>query len=382
MGDSSTAAAQPARRVRLIPQGAQLGWTPYAWLVYLSFFFFEPIDRISTGRATTAYVTLTAVGTIVFLASYFRGYWVRGADALPIVALQVGLAAAFAPVNPGAVVFFIYAGGLGAQMPRARDAFRTLVAVTVCVAIVAYVAHWPLFAWVVGLVMTPLIGGVNLHFSQVRQANARLLLAQEEIAHLARVAERERIARDLHDVLGHTLSLIVLKAELASKLAELDPARAAQEIRDVERVSREALHEVRATVTGYRATLADEAARARSMLTAAAVRGDVVVEPLSLERAREEAMALALREGVTNVVRHAGASTCRVRVGAREGACVLEVEDDGRGGLGPEGSGLHGMRERVEALGGTVTRAAVRRARGTLLRVTLPVVGDTAPRPA
>jgi two-component system sensor histidine kinase DesK len=183
------------------------------------------------------------------------------------------------------------------------------------------------------------------------------------------VAERERIARDLHDVLGHTLSLIVLKAELASRLAGRDPERAAAEIRDVERVSRKALAEVREAIRGYHATLEDEVARAGSLLRAAGIHAGLAVQLPPLDRAREEAVALALREAVTNVVRHSGATTCAVRLSASGDACTLAVEDDGRGGIAAEGHGLRGMRERVEALGGTV-RWACRR--GTTLTVTLP----------
>src|SRR5690606_2971579 len=110
----------------------------------------------------------------------------------------------------------------------------------------------------------PLLGAVNYHDARVARANRRLRLAQEQIEHLATVAERERIARDLHDLLGHTLSLIVLKAELTGRLAERDPTRAATEVRDIEHVARQALREVREAIRGYRASVQDEAERARA----------------------------------------------------------------------------------------------------------------------
>jgi two-component system sensor histidine kinase DesK len=181
--------------------------------------------------------------------------------------------------------------------------------------------------------------------------------------------ERERIARDLHDVLGHTLSLIVLKAELASKLTETDPARAAREIRDVEQVSRKALAEVREAIRGYRGTLEDEIARAGSLLRAGGIHAELAIQLLPMGRGAEEALALALREAVTNTVRHAAAATCTVRVSAAGGVCTLVVEDDGRGGIGAEGHGLRGMRERVEALGGSVVWECHG---GTTLTVTVP----------
>src|SRR5438105_13442886 len=110
----------------------------------------------------------------------------------------------------------------------------------------------PIFGWLWPVIFTVLIGAANVHQQQRSAANARLRLAHDEIEHLAKVAERERIARDLHDLLGHTLSLIILKSELASKLADRDIERARNEIRDVERISREALTQVRAAVRGYR----------------------------------------------------------------------------------------------------------------------------------
>ncbi|HEU4559772.1 MAG TPA: sensor histidine kinase, partial [Longimicrobium sp.] len=204
----------------------------------------------------------------------------------------------------------------------------------------------------------------------VARTNARLRLAQDEVRHLAAVAERERIARDLHDVLGHTLSLIVLKSQLASRLAGRDPERAAQEIRDVEQVSRKALAEVREAIRGYRGSLEDEIARAGSLLRAAGIHAELSVELLPMHRAAEEALALALREAVTNTVRHAEASTCTVRISAADGTCTLVVADDGRGVIRSEGQGLRGMRERVEALGG---RVAWECRGGTTLIVTMPV---------
>jgi two-component system sensor histidine kinase DesK len=220
------------------------------------------------------------------------------------------------------------------------------------------------------VIFSTLVGVINLNAAQVARTNARLRLAQDEVRHLAAVAERERIARDLHDVLGHTLSLIVLKSELASRLAGRDPERAAREIRDVEQVSRTALAEVREAIRGYRGTLEDEIARAGSLLRAAGIHAELAVQLLPMDRAAEEALALALREAVTNTVRHAGASACTVRVGAADGVCTLVVRDDGRGGIRAEGSGLRGMRERVESLGGRVEWVC---RGGTTLTVRVPV---------
>jgi two-component system sensor histidine kinase DesK len=196
-------------------------------------------------------------------------------------------------------------------------------------------------------------------------------VAQDEIEHLARIAERERIARDLHDVLGHTLSLIILKSELASKVADTNPARAVAEIRDVEAISREALAQVRAAVKGYRSTgLENELIHAEQTLETAGIHVETSIDRPSLPLAHEGVLALALREAVTNVVRHAHATSCRVRLEKTGSWCEMEIADDGRGGEAPEGSGLSGMRTRVEALGGTLLRET---GRGTSLKIRLPL---------
>jgi two-component system, NarL family, sensor histidine kinase DesK len=198
-----------------------------------------------------------------------------------------------------------------------------------------------------------------------------LRMAQDQIEHLARVVERERIARDLHDVLGHTLSVVILKSELAGKLMENDPERAAKEIGDVEQISREALAEVRNAIGGYRAGgLEEEFARAASTLETAGVIPDCQSVPVALSAAQETVLALAVREAVTNVVRHARAGRCQVRLAQVDGHCKLEIQDDGRGGSQVEGNGIRGMRERVEALGGTLGRETNA---GTRLTILLPL---------
>ena len=215
-----------------------------------------------------------------------------------------------------------------------------------------------------------MIGGICIHAAEVKRVNARLRMAHEEIERLAQTAERERIARDLHDVLGHTLSLITLKSELAGKLVGRDPERAGREIREIERISREALREVRTAIAGYRSEgLQAEMGRARLALESSGVRLEYFAQPVELDPAQETVMALALRESVTNVVRHCRRRELPDRPGADGEETRLEVHDDGRGGVGPEGIGLASMRERVEGIGGRLERHA---ATGTSLRIVLP----------
>jgi two-component system sensor histidine kinase DesK len=253
-------------------------------------------------------------------------------------------------------------------------AWRWIGAIFALTALESWFLHLGPFFWVPALVLVPLIGAVVIDLHRKRKMDCRLELAQGEIDRLARIAERERIARDLHDLLGHTLSVIVLKSELASKLAEKDPQRAATEIRDVERISREALSEVRAAVQGYHSVgLEAELEHAREALTAAGIEFDAKVEPVTVSASQESVVALAIREAVTNIVRHAGAKSCQLWLRCRYFGCELEIADDGRGGSAPDGFGLSGMRERVEALGGTLERDG---SQGMRLILRLPVPGS------
>lgn len=356
--------------MRLIPKDEH-GWTPYAWTIYLAFFFIYPAASHAGARVWIA----TAVGTIIFLALYFRGCWVKGRDLAIITAAITLLGIIYYPFNPGAGCFFIYAAAFAPGIGNAKKAWTAIGIIEGIVIIESVALRIPPFAALWPVVFTGLIGAINLHYEEAHRANARLRLAHDEIEHLAKMAERERIARDLHDLLGHTLSLIVLKSELASKLAERDLDRARSEIRDVERISRDALAEVRAAVGGFRsAGLQGEVERAREALAAANVTLDAKLDAVELTAAREVVLALAIREGTTNIIRHAGAKRCTMRLSRDAEGDRLVIADDGRGGSAEFGNGLSGMRERVMALGGTLTRES---GAGTQLTIVLPR-GDAA----
>jgi two-component system sensor histidine kinase DesK len=217
------------------------------------------------------------------------------------------------------------------------------------------------------------VGFANLFVAEQKRSQCRLEKAREENAALAQVAERERIARDLHDVLGHTLSVIVLKAELAGRLMGRDDVRAAAEIAEVEKTARTALAEVREAIGGYRAKgLRAEVDMARMTLDAAGVSLRCDAVPPTLKAREETALSLAVREAVTNIVRHAQATECAMRFTvAPDGFTKLEVEDNGAKTVEREGNGLRGMRARVEELGGRlrIERAPVQ---GTRLVIELP----------
>lgn len=352
---------------RLLPGDRSVGWLPYLWLVYLFFFFIRYFFvKPSATEAVAVGMTL-----LVFLGLYFNGFWHRGWTLVLHMAGLSLLGTAWAPVNPGASVFFIYATAFAGHLGPIRRAVVGMIAVVAWAMVVAWAWQPSVWFWFPALVFGTLIGVVNIYEAAKSRQNAELRLSQQEVRQLARVAERERISRDLHDLLGHTLSVITLKAELAGQLVDRNPARAKSEIRQVEEVSRAALAQVREAVSGFRARgLPGELEQAELALKAVAV--DFVTDgaPPPLAPADEAVLALVLREAVTNVIRHAQATSCRILLRAEAGEGFLEVRDDGRGGRITAGGGIEGMRARLAAVGG---RLEVTSDRGTRVRAWLPL---------
>ena len=356
--------------MRLLPN-SRLGWTPYAWLIYLSIYIAWGVVTMSSPWQAA----LQGLALVVFLALYFRAFWEHGRRLLIIAFAIVGIGVVVSPVNPGGTVFFIYGASFLGAAVRPAAAIRWLLLIVAILAIETWIASLRPEGWVPGIVFSLIVGGTNIHFSEVRRKDEALLEAHRATQQMAAVAERERIARDLHDLLGHTLSVIVIKSELASKLADRDPVRAAAEIRDVEQISRQALQEVRHAIYGYRdARIDQELASGRSALAAAGVTLVTDVAALNLDPGIERPVALAIREALTNVIRHARATRCEVTaVRAGEGV-IVTITDDGVGGDCTEGTGLSGMRARLSEIGGAVSRDGTR---GTTLTLTVPARPST-----
>jgi two-component system sensor histidine kinase DesK len=194
-------------------------------------------------------------------------------------------------------------------------------------------------------------------FFGIIHTNHALDEARAEVATLAAEGERNRIARDLHDLLGHSLTTITVKAALAKRLADRDPAQAASEIGEVEELARQALADVRAAVSNYRVvTLTTELATAQEVLRATGIDAQVLSPTDVVDADLHELFGWVVREGTTNVVRHAQASHCTIDLGPRS----IEIRDDGLGAIGgAEGNGISGLRERVDAAGGRVEAGAV-----------------------
>src|SRR5258708_715390 len=333
----------------LIPKNRDHGWAPYVWLVFLAFFYIQPIMEHPSWR--TLLIANATVG--IFLVLYFSIFWVRPPFNYLLLLCMAAMGLGLAKVNPGSCVFIIFTASFIPWVTgRTKAALIALSALVTAVALNAALFHPPIGFSLTSVVVTLGVGLSNIHF-----ADKKLRMAQGEIEHLAKVAERERIARDLHDVLGHTLSLIIVKSTLAGKLLEKYPEKARSEIADIEKVSREAMAEIRNTLRGYSTyKLSEEIQRAESALSSAGVTLQSETVEINMTPAQESVVALIMREAITNVVRHSQAKNCRRRLAASNGDCIFEIQDDGSGGSLLEGNGLRGMRERVEALGGTITR--------------------------
>ena len=357
----------------VLPHRASHKWIPLIWLPWMSFYFAEP----AMAHASRLHWTETIASGLVFLVCFFAMFWDKpsrvwyyftGILLLGIVCVQF---------NPGSAAFLIYAACFAPFLCKTEVGGIKLILLVVAIgALQTEIFHLGTGYLIYGCAFPIIIGGGNIFYAQRNRAMAKLRMAGEEIEHLAKVAERERIARDLHDVLGHTLSIIILKSELAGKLIDHDPARAKAEISDVEQTSRTALAEVRSTIRGYRAdTLEGELKQAKAALETAGVSVRSEAEKVGLNATQESVVALVLREAVTNIVRHANARNCHVRLTPLNGTCLLEIRDDGQGGAQLEGSGIRGMRERVESLGGTFERKT---GQGTTLVIQFPLAVNTS----
>ncbi|MET1024697.1 MAG: sensor histidine kinase [Pseudoxanthomonas sp.] len=287
---------------------------------------------------------------------------------------MVAMATALLPVFPSGISYFIF-GCLALRIEGTHALRRYMLwllvlnAAFLCCAL-ALGYPWPMLVW---LPVSTLGTGLGIGVQRLnRQKDAALRLSHEEVRRLAAVAERERIGRDLHDLLGHTLSLVALKSDLALRLVERDPPAARREMEDVSTVAREALAQVRRAVSGIRsAQLAAELASARLMLESSNVRLQYHVDDTPLPPAVETAFALILREAITNVQRHARATQVEVAVTASADQLQLRIHDDGRGSDLVPGNGLDGMRARLQAVGGTLQLDSAR-GQGTTVTARAP----------
>jgi two-component system, NarL family, sensor histidine kinase DesK len=365
-------------------------WIPL-WRIVGLIFVAYPIVRIVESPPEP----VISVGVLAATAAFAYLIWAlarRPPDdprrASPVFAAMdvaiIALAAAVTVRSPdeGWVALFYYGSTAASLLLPERRALALVVgAGLVCAATLA-VDSDPASAFIQGLSVA-VIGITVFAMAALRRSNASLRAARQELAMRAVADERDRIARDLHDLLGHSLSLIAIKSELAGRLLPTEPERARAEIGDVERVARGALASVRETVSGYRQpTLDRELANAREVLDAAGIEPSIDHRAGPLPIAEDAVLAWAVREGVTNVVRHSLSRHATIRTARRGTQAELEVLDDGPAqGSVPaaadpttDGTGLRGLRERLERAGGRLEAGPLTTG-GYRLFASVPIAG-------
>lgn len=348
----------------------------WLYLVFLAFVFLGPVFDPTTTTSDWVLSTVTVVvsAVIYLIAMKYRQLRTGAAVAL----LAVGVVTTWLGTSAMGVIP-IYAAALAAGFVPRRVLIWRLAAITVITLLTVPLSQIPppylflVFApalpmiWLIGFSVQ---GDIDLSTEthSLRAENAR-------IQYLATITERERIARDLHDLAGQALTAVTLRSQLVQRLASTDPNRARDEAAAIEATARETLASLRETVAGWQhVDLSDELDKASKTLDAAGIEIHIDEEKRrDLAPSIETVLALALREAVTNVVRHAHARTCRISLDGRPGEVSLLITDDGVGIRTPEGSGLRGMRERVLAAGGSMEMTT---GRGTRLRVSIPVGGQ------
>lgn len=363
-------------RDRLIPEALGLGWMPILLLGYLVFLFIPVLvpSNAGWGQGVRWYLWPTLLSVVVFLPMYFLAY--RG-SAMTRVLCTVGIAAlgyGLMSFNAFSNTYVIYAAAFVALLPgRAWMRVGALLALLAGYCGLGAWLAFPVFVPVVTAIISVAVFTGNYFQSEAVRKRAELKLSHEEVRRLAALAERERIGRDLHDLLGHTLSLVALKSDLAGRLIERDPQAARNEIVEVSRVARDALAQVRRAVTGIRAAgLAAELASAKLLLESDGVTLRYDAQEVVVPPDLETVLALALREAVTNIQRHARATLAEVSLASRDDHVQLRIRDNGVGSAAVPGNGLSGMRERVESRGGRLRIDSTLR-QGTCVEIVLPL---------
>lgn len=334
--------------------------------VHLSVFWLGLLwVEISTER-----LLLGLAVSVVSPVLLFAGLWQEGARRYAFVVAMALLCYYTLPYTEAGFVFMLFSLTF---LSRAQNKLQAFMVQLVVVSSTTYYGHW---LGISGLLLTivfflAIFGGLmDEVFIRYIDKHQALLKSQGEAAELARTAERERIARDLHDLLGHTLSGIRIKAELAERLLSTQPERARQEINDIEKAARESLQQVRAAVSGYHlGGLAMEINSAKSLLSAAGIRLKADMD-VNVPEQLESVLGQVMREGITNVVCHSQAKAVTVSLLHEDGHLVFQLQDDGIGINGPSGNGMTGIRTRVTEAGGCVRW---QRNNGTLLEVVFPL---------
>lgn len=340
------------------PRAAPMAMIYVGVPTYLVIVAFSIRDLLRSHSPVVAGVGIVAVlafsGVFLGLAVPYRG---SRSERYALVSLVIMgcLAVGLAGLGSTTAVYLAAVSAMAGDSLQPRRSLPLILGASSAVAANSIAKGFALEEAVTEPVIVLMVGLFTLGLRRLTDTNRELSSAREELARLAVANERLRFARDLHDLLGHSLTVIRAKSELASRVAPTDLDQAVREMNEVEAVAREALVEVRETVTGYRRpTLLSEVANARSALASAGIDATVTAGRCELSGAIDETLGWVLREAVTNVVRHSGAGACHIETSSGDGVIVLQVADDGHGSSSEPGFGLTGAEERLAIVGGSL----------------------------
>lgn len=366
---------------------------PFRWVamaIWLAFIVFPVVDA-ATSQATGVRYALGIAGAIAFATGYgvlvvllFRPE--RSTTRVVLAGLLLALAVALVVLDrPGWAYLFTYVAACsGAALPFWWRFPSVLACTAVAVGCILVAGGSDPGGNAIGYGSSTVgVGLLMVLLTDLRERNMELTQARAELARVAVAHERERFARDLHDLLGHSLSVIAIKAELAGRLLHERVDDAASEVADVEQVARQALREVRQAVSGYRRpTLDDELEGARMALAAAGIEAEIERAAADLDPDVEALLAWTVREGATNVIRHSRARRCRVTVSSGLAGAIAEVVDDGAAAE-PDvqaggGHGIAGLTERAERVHARIEAGRMDPGVGFRLAVSVPPGGAAA----
>ena len=349
-----------------------IGQRPTFFLAYLIFYFVPWIFVPPSGKDL-----LLAVGVLaIFTPLHYRAFERQDRGNLLFIALIEGIAFLSAPLNGNNGVFHIYAAAHMAYQKPAAYSAGLFIGASAFYAVVSYLFDRSLPEIGFACFMAVMVWGACLADAERARRSESLIREHELEKQQSSIVERERIARDLHDLLGHTLTMVALKSDLAARLIESDPARAKMEITDIQKSSRSALKDVRAIVSGMlTTTVADELENAKAALSAAGIALTISGSVPRHTAENETVTAMSIREAVTNIIRHSGADSAKIQFTSNEAEHFVRIEDNGQGSVLEEGMGLAGLRLRVEKLGG---QAVIDTVNGVRIAITLPrLAGET-----
>lgn len=322
---------------------------PTIWLAYFLWFIatwtFEPPHQKEFVAAIIAFA--------LFLPLYYDAYYKKGVRAWFAITAITVISIALATLTASASIFFVYAVKIATQSQRSVTRVAWLCCIFIAVIIPAITGHVSWYFSTGCLLFGPLVAVATATNSKLQYQAEILLKNQVEIRDLAITAERERIARDMHDTMGHVLTVVTAKSDLALRLVDKDTNQAKQEIRDINITGRQALKDVRSVIAGMENTsITNELGHCRYLLETADVHVDIANNTHTLPEHYQHALGMIIREATTNVVRHANANRCSVSLTHTSNLLTLAIKDNGNGGSFMAKTGLSSMKARADQLGG------------------------------